>query len=512
MEVKLGLKNFNILMLIAIAVFSTDIKSVQGQRVDVQPRNVTALEGEKADILCRWGKPLQYCRIVIPNEKALNLSPDWDKTPGFQYFGEGLNKGQCGVSIQSVRNGHHGTVKCYLGADGEELEGQIGLTVALAPLRPELELYTKSETGAYQIGQQFHAACISRDGRPPSNITFYLDDEPITEGVEADEIIESIASKNTMLYTTRKQIRRYIQASDDRRTLICRSHHIADRGQPQEARMQFQVRFQPQPLPEIKVYGVILGSDAVINATIKANPRPRTEWIVDGIAIPQGTQNGRYESYEPIDLGSGVFNVSLTIASLTLEDTTKMYYLKASNEFGTQEYSVRISSSEAAAVNGLDTAAIIGIVVGVAVLIIIVVLVVVARATGKWCFAGKGNTSSKPQGSETDTESADLKQSKFKKYQINFEGLFKKKPQKVVDVEKNNAEAPTDDPNDDAAPSEATVIIEDDPPKSGERNLVYAELMLKPSEDANNPNKNATEYAEIVYVNPPSDQKQPDKK
>ncbi|KAG4079442.1 hypothetical protein HA402_005139 [Bradysia odoriphaga] len=350
--------------------FSTgrDIKSVQGQRVDVQPRNVTALEGEKADILCRWGTPLQYCR-------------------------------------------------------------------------------------------------------------------------------------------------RYIQASDDRRTLICRSHHIADRGQPQEARMQFQVRFQPQPLPEIKVYGVILGSDAVINATIKANPRPRTEWIVDGIAIPQGTQNGRYESYEPIDLGGGVFNVSLTIASLTLEDTTKMYYLKASNEFGTQEYSVRISSSEAAAVNGLDTAAIIGIVVGVAVLIIIVVLVVVARATGKWCFAGKGNTSSKPQGSETsDTESADLKQNKFKKYQINFEGLFKKKPQKVVDVEKNNAEAPADDPNDDAAPSEATVIIEDDPPKSGDKNLVYAELMLKPSEDANNPNKNATEYAEIVYVNPPSDQKQPDKK
>lgn len=152
-------------------------------------------------------------------------------------------------------------------------------------------------------------------------------------------------------------------------------------------RLSFTV--QPQPQPEIKVYGVILGSDAVINATIKANPRPRTEWIVDGVAIPQGSQNGRYESYEPMDLGNGVFNVSLTIASLTLEDTTKMYYLKASNEFGTQEYSVRISSSEAAAVNGLEMGAIIGIVVAVVVVIIIVVLVVVARATGKFCFAGE---------------------------------------------------------------------------------------------------------------------------
>lgn len=67
----------------------------------------------------------------------------------------------------------------------------------------------------------------------------------------------------------------------------------------------------------------------------------------------------------------------------------------------------------------------------------------------------------------SDTESADVKQIKFKKYKINFDGLFMKKPQKIINVEKNNdAEAPVEDPNDDAAPSEATVIMEDDPPKS----------------------------------------------
>lgn len=64
----------------------------------------------------------------------------------------------------------------------------------------------------------------------------------------------------------------------------------------------------------------------------------------------------------------------------------------------------------------------------------------------------------------SDTESADVKASKSKKYNINFEGLFKKKPQKLAtDVEENADGA--DDGNDDAAPSEATVIIEDDPPK-----------------------------------------------
>lgn len=112
----------------------------------------------------------------------------------------------------------------------------------MAPLRPELEINTKSQSGSYEIGEEFRATCISRDGRPPSNISFYLDDEPITEGLGMDEIIESIASKNTMLYTTRKTIRKFIQASDDRRTLTCRTQHIADRGQPQDVRMQFQVR------------------------------------------------------------------------------------------------------------------------------------------------------------------------------------------------------------------------------------------------------------------------------
>lgn len=42
-----------------------------------------------------------------------------------------------------------------------------------------------------------------------------------------------------------------------------------------------------------------------------------------------------------------MYNVSLDIGGLTLEDTTKSYTLRASNEFGQTEYRVRISSSSA---------------------------------------------------------------------------------------------------------------------------------------------------------------------
>lgn len=137
------------------------------------------------------------------------------------------------------------------------------------------------------------------------------------------------------------------------------------------------------------MYGLPLGQTALVNVTIKANPRPRIEWSVDGTVISQGRQSGRFESYEPIDLGNGTYNVTLAIAGLTVEDTTKTYYLKASNEFGIQDYSVYISSSPHVSETGIDIGSIVGIIVGIAVLLVIISVIVFARATGKWCFSGK---------------------------------------------------------------------------------------------------------------------------
>lgn len=39
-----------------------DLLLVSGQSVETTPRNVTALEGQNATLLCRINKPLLYCR------------------------------------------------------------------------------------------------------------------------------------------------------------------------------------------------------------------------------------------------------------------------------------------------------------------------------------------------------------------------------------------------------------------------------------------------------------------
>lgn len=145
----------------------------------------------------------------------------------------------------------------------------------------------------------------------------------------------------------------------------------------------------PVPQPEASVYGLYLEHTAIVNLTIHSSPPPTIEWTIDGTVVHPGRIEGRYSASEPQYIGNDWFNVTLAIAGLTLEDTTKTYNLRASNELGSTDYQVRISSSSKPPSSSLDVAAIVGIVVAVAVLVLIVLLVLFARATGRWCFGGK---------------------------------------------------------------------------------------------------------------------------
>lgn len=290
----------------------------------------------------------------------------------------------------------------------------------VAPRRPEIQLPTQPRSGAFEISQPFSATCISRDGRPPAKLEWFLDDEPLTEGLSPPRVLDAITDQNVTVYTVVQSLNRYLKANDDRRTIYCRTAHPAEKGIVQEAKYQLQVRckllslrslttfhfsnrscliallcllyhfpVQPQKEPESVVYGLILDQTALVNVTIHSNPRPTIQWIIDGQSVSQGSQSGRYEAYQPVDLGNGTYNITLGIGSLSQFDTEKTYILRASNEFGTQDYQVRISSSPLSAESGLDLGSIISIVLGILVIIAIVIVILFARATGRLCFAGE---------------------------------------------------------------------------------------------------------------------------
>ncbi|XP_033150081.1 fasciclin-3 isoform X1 [Drosophila busckii] len=378
------------IVFVVLAAILTDALSY-GQ-VNVEPNTALLNEGDRTELLCRYGRPLTYCRIEIPGEnKVLNLSPVWSKTPGFTYYGAGLNAGQCGVSIERVKASNNGQVKCSLGVEGEELTGTIDLVVALRPQQPIIELISKpNREGFFDEGTQFNARCSVANGRPPANISWYIDNMPANKRTTPLDI-QTTTHDNVELATSVQEISWHLSADDSNRKLVCRSHHQTDRESlpPQEAAYIINVRYAPVHQPEALVYGLYLDHTAYVNITIRASPPPNVEWTVDGKVVPQGHYEERYSALEPQYVGNDEYNVTLVIAGLTLEDTTKTYNLRASNNLGTTDYQVRISSSSKPPSSSLDVAAIVGIVVAVAVLVLIVLLVLFARATGRWCFGGK---------------------------------------------------------------------------------------------------------------------------
>lgn len=105
------------------------------------------------------------------------------------------------------------------------------------PQRPEIQPNTASQ---FQIDQDLQVNCVSRNGRPPAQLYWFLDNEQIFEGVSRPRISDTITNQNTTLYTVTLQLNRRLRASDDHKFLICRSIHPAD--QPQEDRIQLQVK------------------------------------------------------------------------------------------------------------------------------------------------------------------------------------------------------------------------------------------------------------------------------
>lgn len=125
----------------------------------------------------------------------------------------------------------------------------------------------------------------------------------------------------------------------------------------------------PVPEPVKTIYGLQLERTALVTVTVQSNPRPNTQWnINNNIFLNEGDTRERYEAQVPekavsinariyeiymrkilfvLVQGDGKWNVTLVIDKLTLEDTTKSYKLIAGNQLGREEYTIKISGSDA---------------------------------------------------------------------------------------------------------------------------------------------------------------------
>ena len=294
--------------------------------------------------MCRFGQPISTCRFVLPGEPVeIKLNPDWaPRNDNFKYFGAGLQQGQCGLEIASVRNEYHGNATCVLDPnDGlADAVGNIEIVIAEPPSPPEIELRNGEQLEA---GNEIEALCKSIDGRPVANITWFLEDQLLGPGHV--EVFDS-QDRGNSYHTVVSTIRYILRPEDHTKNLICRVSHPGYQEGFLDTRTQLSVNFRPVPMSEIVISGLEIGSSAEIGPiSILANPKPILKWTVDGTVINEGEQTDRFVANEPRQVGIALWNITLTVTQLTLQDTTMTYRLRASNPFGATDYQIRIGGS-----------------------------------------------------------------------------------------------------------------------------------------------------------------------
>lgn len=387
------------------------ISYVQCQNVaSVDPSLVEKAEGDFAEILCRYGKQIDRCRFEQLGTRLTIKLWEGRNSDGYSYFGEGLDRGQCGLRIESLRREHEGNWTCVLdlGDNSDDVIGDFKISIARAPKLPELYIQDQNQL---REGSELYADCVFRDGKPSGIVRWFLGEEEITSHDE------TLTEQNGYETVTSK-VRRILRADDNLKSLTCRVEHTAFENGYTNTTHQLQVNYPPQAISRNELYvgSLTIGNSADIAITIRSNPKPLLEWTVDGKTLKEGTTSDRFVVKEAEQVDDGRYLAKLTVIQLTLEDVSKTFLLRARNNFGTQDYPIRIGGSPDEngkrnlsfcyfkmcsnsiefsltqienLASGLGIVAIIGIAIAALVVLVIVALLVVARITKRWCFAGK---------------------------------------------------------------------------------------------------------------------------
>ncbi|XP_066991228.2 fasciclin-3 isoform X3 [Anabrus simplex] len=389
--------------------------------VDVYPQVAVVRVGQNLSVSCRSGKVLQYCRIEhLKTRRSWNLNPHLPPSDGVVYYGDGLDKGQCGFTIPRVQTDNNGQYRCTMGFTdvSEEGTGTVNVTVAVPPSVPELSVSSVSgsvRNDGFKEGDTISASCIIRDGRPVSNLSWYMGDEQITRDMSMPVVIHI---DNEDLYSIQQNLTYTLSWQDHGKKLRCVAQHLALENRDNQSVYQIDVQFGPRQEKEpVQLFGVIVGQPGELVYNVHANPKPRISWKINSEELTEGQidTDGHFEASTAKNLGNGVWEAKLHISSVTSEDIERNYVLTAKNQFGEESYRIVLSTSDEPQVLQLSAAAIIGIVVAILVLLLAIFLLIFARATGRWCFAasgGRGKASHSSSEAHIDPEKTTAAQTK----------------------------------------------------------------------------------------------------
>lgn len=374
------------------------IQVAVSQRLVVKDKEQIVKLNDEAHLLCESDAPLESCLFELPSKRIMSLRSG-KGAAGFMYYGGGLEKGHCGLKIQSVTDSDNGEYTCTVTISGDldSQKASMSMIVAKAPMKPELNLvvppYAGSEENYYKEGDIMFAVCRVNQGRPTANISWFIGDEKITEGLQMAEIEEYETAK---LSSVQQNFTRKVVYTDHGKALKCVAEHpLLATTEMNTTSVRLNVLFPPKPLPVFKQFGLVEGEEGRITVVIPANPKPAISWNIDNKIYYEGddSPNHRFnvlQSTESTEKGFANWESTLVIKALTKEDVDLKYSVKAENRLGSQTYDVVISTSLKPEVT-LGFGMILTIVIGLLLVVIVASVLVFARAKGRWCFSGAAN-------------------------------------------------------------------------------------------------------------------------
>ncbi|XP_046437649.1 fasciclin-3-like isoform X6 [Daphnia pulex] len=368
-------------------------------QVTIEPQNIVVRQDQVTRLMCKTRTPIKSCLWEI-NGDLYNLAE------GSPYEPLGvLEDGECGIQAR-ITDMENGVWACrvFLSGTSRSPAERASTNVTVLAL-PQISLRPRDDPITVIAGENAQIDCMVADARPAPAITWVLGDRDL-DFTNTQTVMEPRPASGDSKVSITSKLNYAFQAVDHGKLLRCVTNGPwLSMDDPRETFAQLNVIFPPQPKGEMTLYDFVLGQPGDITVNFTANPRPSSvAWKLDSeteLAVEPFTgrsSDPRVEVFELKSLNATSFEARLRIKTLGEADARRIFRLivessMMNGEAISQEYTVRLSTSPAPAQSGgVSGAGVAAIVIVIVAILVVTAVVLYARNTGRWCFAGEGES------------------------------------------------------------------------------------------------------------------------
>jgi len=135
------------------------------------------VQGYPAEFICQSesNQPIYDCRFTVPGFRSELKISDGLSRPKYEFIGEGLSKGECGLRILSAYGNNTGLVRCILIFE-DTSEQQVESNLAVLHPVENLRIGSNSIEQLYEFKEkeQMEFNCSAEGGSPAPTISLSI--------------------------------------------------------------------------------------------------------------------------------------------------------------------------------------------------------------------------------------------------------------------------------------------------------------------------------------------------